>query len=199
MIYRKESGEAIDGQSWVMRNIWDTKRGYIKGLVTAPKKLKSSGVKRLMEDALWTQGLRKKLPEGKRRHEFQTDHDLRKWFKIRCELSKMQSINIEELMNHSTGISNSYYRVTESQLLEDYLNAVPFLTISPENRLILENSKIKYRNDMLEKDKDEVNLLRKELEPLLALKKTLEEQGSIIISDRVSDMDDYSILKLVIR
>jgi hypothetical protein len=40
MIYRKESGEAIDGQSWVMRNIWDTKRGYMKGLVTAPKKLR---------------------------------------------------------------------------------------------------------------------------------------------------------------
>jgi hypothetical protein len=73
-----------------MRNIWDTKRGYMKGLVTASKKLKSSGVKRLMEDALWTQGLRKKLEEGKRRHEFQTDHGLRKWFKTRCELSRMQ-------------------------------------------------------------------------------------------------------------
>ena len=177
MIYRKESGEAIDSQSWVMRNIWDTKRGYMKGLVTAPKKLKHSGVKRLMEDALWTQGLRKKLREGKRRHEFQTDHGLRKWFKTRCELSRMQPINIEELMNHSTGISDSYYRVTESQLLEDYLKAVPCLTISPENRLILENQEIKYRNDMLESHKDEVILLRKEFEPLLALKHTLIKEG----------------------
>jgi integrase len=142
MIYRKESGETIDSQSWVMRNIWDTKRGYMKGLVTAPKKLKPSGVKRLMEDALWTQGLRKKLQEGKRRHEFQTDHGLRKWFKTRCELSRMQPINIEELMNHSTGISDSYYRVTESQLLEDYLNAVPFLTISSENRLFWKIAKL---------------------------------------------------------
>jgi hypothetical protein len=41
-------------QRWVMRNIWDTKRGYMKGLITAPKKLKSAGVKRLMEDALDT-------------------------------------------------------------------------------------------------------------------------------------------------
>jgi hypothetical protein len=39
-----------------MRNIWDTKRGFMKGLITAPKKLKSVGVKRLMEDALWAQG-----------------------------------------------------------------------------------------------------------------------------------------------
>jgi hypothetical protein len=39
-----------------MRNIWDTKRGFMKGLITAPKQLKSAGVKRLMEDALWAQG-----------------------------------------------------------------------------------------------------------------------------------------------
>ena len=68
-----------------MRNIWDTKRGYMRGLVTAPKKLKSGGVKRLMEDALWTQGLRSKLEPGRRRHEFQADHGFRKWFKTRCE------------------------------------------------------------------------------------------------------------------
>jgi hypothetical protein len=49
--YRSNSGEIITDKSWVMRNIWDTKRGYMKGLVTAPKKLKSGGVKRLTEDA----------------------------------------------------------------------------------------------------------------------------------------------------
>ena len=97
--------------------------------------MKSAGVKRLMEDALWTQGLRRKLEEGKRRHEFQADHGLRKWFKTRCEISGMKPINIEKLMNHSTGISDSYYRATESELLEDYLKAVDYLTINEENRL----------------------------------------------------------------
>jgi len=33
-------------------------------------------------------------------------------------------------MGHSTGISESYYRPTEKELLEDYLKAVPLLTIS---------------------------------------------------------------------
>jgi hypothetical protein len=82
-----------------------------------------SRVKRLMEDALWTQGLRAKLESGKRRHEFQTDHGFRKWFKTRCELVGMKPINIEKLMNHSIGISNAYYRATENDLLEDYLKA----------------------------------------------------------------------------
>ena len=37
--YRSNSGEIITDKSWVMRNIWDTKLGYMKGLVTAPRKL----------------------------------------------------------------------------------------------------------------------------------------------------------------
>ncbi|MGB8933637.1 MAG: response regulator [Candidatus Nitrosopolaris sp.] len=74
-------------------------------MITAPKQLKSAGVKRLMEDSLWAQELRTKLESGKRRHEFQTDHGFRKWFKTRCELAGMKPINIEKLMNHSIGIS----------------------------------------------------------------------------------------------
>lgn len=46
----------------------------------------------------------------------------------RCELAGMKPINIEKLMNHSVGISDSYYRATENDLLEDYLKAVDFLT-----------------------------------------------------------------------
>jgi hypothetical protein len=69
MKYRKESGEPIDENSWVMRNLWDVTTPRGKGVVTIPKKLKSSGIKRLMERALWAQGIRKNLPQGKRRHD----------------------------------------------------------------------------------------------------------------------------------
>jgi hypothetical protein len=48
-----------------------------------------------MEDALWTQGIRKKSKLKRNRYEFQTDHGFRKWFKTRCEISGMKSINIE--------------------------------------------------------------------------------------------------------
>lgn len=175
--YRIHAGEQVNKDSWVMRNIWNTKKGYTRGLISAPVKLQSEGVKRLMEDALWTQGLRKKLESGKKRHEFQTDHGFRKWFKTRCELAGMKPINIEILMGHSTGISDSYYRATENEILEDYLKAVDFLTVSTEKKLILENEKIKRHNLHIEMDKDEIYSKLKELEPLLALKKTLEEQG----------------------
>jgi hypothetical protein len=143
MRYRKECGENIDDNSWVMRQLWNTKEGhYHHGTIKDAAKLKSSGVKRLIEDALWTQGIRRKSDLKRNRYEFQTDHGLRKWFKTRCEIAGMKSINIEELMGHSIGISDSYYRATENELLEDYLKAVPLLTISTEKRLQIQMKEV---------------------------------------------------------
>jgi integrase len=130
MNYRRVAGEEITGESWILRNIWDNKLGARRGIISEPKQLKSIAVKRIMESALWNQGLRKKLQKDKKRHEFQADHGYRKWFKTRCEIVGMKSINIETLMGHSIGISDSYYRVTEQELLDDYLKAVDHLTIS---------------------------------------------------------------------
>jgi hypothetical protein len=87
---RSACGEAITEESWVMRNVWNTKKMYTKGLITIPKKLKSTGVKSLVDDALWTQAIRKKLEPGRKRHEFQSNHGFRKWFKTQCELAGMK-------------------------------------------------------------------------------------------------------------
>jgi hypothetical protein len=175
--YRIHAGEPVTKESWAMRNTWNTKKGYTRGLISAPIKLQAEGVKRLVEDALWTQGLRKKLEGGKKRHEFQTDHGFRKWFKTRCELGGMKPANIEKLMNHSIGISNSYYKATENDLLEDYLNVADFLTISQQNKLILENNRIQKNNLYPAMQNDQIYAKLKELEPLLALKDTLIKEG----------------------
>lgn len=66
MDYRKECGEKITGDSWVMRNLWDVttlphdndrddegmKNGAGKGVVSSPNKLQSQGIKRLITRAL---------------------------------------------------------------------------------------------------------------------------------------------------
>jgi hypothetical protein len=62
----------------------------------------------------------------------------------------MKSINIEKLMGHSIGISDSYYRATESELLEDYLKAVNNLTINEENRLKLRLESVEIERTQLE-------------------------------------------------
>jgi hypothetical protein len=159
MNYRETSGEIITGESWVMRDLWDTRVAQGRGLVTKPKKLTSLGVKRLMERAIWAQGLRKKLEPGKKRHPYQANHSLRKWFKTRCEVAGMKPINIEKLMNHSIGISNSYYRATENEVLEDYLKAVDQVTINSD-RLALEKQVI----ELKEKTKDNEYIIRAKLQ-----------------------------------
>jgi hypothetical protein len=147
MQYRQDSGEEIHRNSWVMRQLWDTKKGYYHhGTIKNPEKLKSSGIKRLMEDALWTQGIRKKLKLKRNRYEFQTDHGFRKWFKTRCEISGMKSINIEILMGHSIGISDSYYKITQDDLLTEYLKASDYLMVSNENQLQKQYDNIQLQN-----------------------------------------------------
>lgn len=186
--YRESSGESINDDSWVLRNLWDTRVAQGRGLVTIPKQLTALGVKRLMERAIWAQGLRKKLESGKKRHPFQANHSLRKWFKTRCEIAGMKPINIEKLMNHSVGISDSYYRATEQELLEDYLNAIEYLSIcgnetklTKEIEALKEKSRVsKYiiEGKLHEKD-EQIQKLEKKQEKFEQFIQSLIDSGQI--------------------
>jgi hypothetical protein len=85
-------------------------------------------------------------------------------------------------MGHSIGLDDHYFTPGENYVLQEYLKAANFLTINQENRLKLENLEFKKRNTALESDRDEVLSLRRELESLLELKKTLEEQGILKVT-----------------
>jgi hypothetical protein len=95
--------------------------------------LRLNGIKRILNDALQEQNLHSKLPENSRRHEWKTSHGMRKWFKTRAE-GIMKPLNVELLMGHDTGISDSYWRSTEREVFEDYLKAVDLLTINDVNK-----------------------------------------------------------------
>ena len=107
---------------------------------------------------------------------------------------------MEILLSHSTGISDSYFRPTETELLEEFLKATDFLTIAEENRLrkkIDDLSEESKNNDYimqgkwLEKDK-KIEVLSKKyeeidatlqailraLEQILVFKKEIKYQNS---------------------
>jgi hypothetical protein len=135
MDYREKSGEKITGKSWIMRDLWATLDPRISGSINIPRKKKSSGIKRLIENAWYSQGLRKPLEDGRTRHEFQAVHGFRKFYKTRCELAGMKPSIIEVSMGHSLGgVSDSYFRPREEEVFEEYIKAVDSLTISPENK-----------------------------------------------------------------
>lgn len=187
MKYREKCGEIITKDSWLMRDLWDVSKPYGKGLVTRPKKLASLGVKRLMERAIWTQGLRKKLENGKKRHPFQANHSLRKWFKTRCEISGMLPINVEMLLSHETGISDSYYRPTENELLQSYLKTVDMLTINGD-KLTLQKQVV----ELTERSKDNEYVIRGKLQEKDEEMKSMKQQLDTMQSQIQSLMSTFS-------
>lgn len=185
--YRESSGELIDEDSWIMRDLWDTRVAQGRGFVTKPKRLASSGIKRLIERAIWAQGLRKRLDKGKKRHPFQAVHSFRKWFKTRCELGGMKPINIEKLLAHSIGISNSYYRPTDNELLEDYLKISHLLAIDNQEKLQKELLDYQQKSNedtftmtmKLREREDQIDILMKKQEKFEQLIQSLIDSGQI--------------------
>lgn len=161
MDFRAGYGEKITGESWIMRDIWQTTNidyGAKLGLATCPKRLKSSGIKRLIERALWEQGLRQPLTRGVKRHEWKAAHGFRKFYKSRTE-QVMRPINVEITMGHDIGISASYYKPTEHEVLEDYFKAVDLLTINSD-KVILQ----KQVTELKEKSKDSEYIIKAKLQ-----------------------------------
>jgi hypothetical protein len=97
----------------------------------------------------------------------------------------MRPANIELLMGHNIGISKSYYKPTEKEILEDYLKAADLLTINEEYKLKLQvKDLIKKNNEkeyvlnvaMMQKDK-EVEDLKKQGK--------IKEEALVKLSDQV--------------
>ena len=174
MEYRMNSGELIDENSWLMRDLWDTRIAQGRGFITAPQKLAASGIKRLIERAIWAQGLRKKLEKGKKRHPFSAIHSMRKWFKTRCEIGGMKPINVEMLLCYNIGISGSYYRPTENDLLDDYLKV-------SKNLIVQENN----NNDDLKKEIDELIHRNEFNEHIMKSIQQEKDDAFITLSDQV--------------
>jgi len=125
--FRISHGEIIKEKSWVLRDEFDVSN-HGKGLATVPKQLKSIGLTRLVERALWAEGIRKPLETGQKRHPFKVNHGFRKFFNTMA-MRSMKPILVEMLMGHSIGLGDNYYRPSEKEILEEYVKAIPDLNI----------------------------------------------------------------------
>jgi hypothetical protein len=191
MDFRVSYGETITGESWVMRDIWQTTNidyGAKWGLATNPKRLKSSGIKRLLERALWEQGIRQPLATGSRRHEWKAAHGFRKFYKSHAE-QVMRPINVKITMGHNIGISASYYKPTEKEVLEDYLKAIDLLTIS-NDKVILG----KQVAELTQKSKDNEYIIKGKLAEkeneiqLLSQRDSMNTDAIANLSDKMQEL-----------
>lgn len=184
MDFRFLHGEKVTGGSWLMRDIWQTTNttyGANFGLATVPQKLDSRGINKLLYRALWSQGLRTKLAKGQKRHEFKAAHGFRKFFKTHAE-QIMRSINVEILMGHSIGISDSYYKPKETEVLKDYLNAIELLTIHQEKNTLSKEIK-----DLKEKNMNSEYIIKGKLQEK-------DEQISRLEKDHELTLDNFAAL-----
>jgi len=150
MTYRESYGEKTSSESWVMRDLWKTTNiasSSKSGSAVHPIRLKNEAIRTMLCRALHHQNIRKGLKEGQRRHEFKAAHGFRKYFKTKCE-QVMRPANIEMLMGHDLGISKSYYKPTENELLDDYLKSVDLLTVNEENRLKRKINELNEKNNV---------------------------------------------------
>jgi hypothetical protein len=171
-------GEKISDDSFIFRDMWQTTDSNTRNMprhALNPKRISTFAVKRMIERAIWAQGLRKPLQHGAKRHEFKSSHGFRKFFKTFAE-QVMKPVHVELLLGHNIGLSGAYYKPTENQLLEDYLNAVNLLTINEENSL-------KKKVEELTEKQDEISYLKFKYEQdMKAIRKEMESKFNRILS-----------------
>jgi hypothetical protein len=98
----------------------------------------------------------------------------------------MKPINVEVLLGHNIGLSGAYYKPTEKQILDDYLNAIDFLTINEEFKL---NKKIQEMNT---KNKYNEYLIKGKLQEKDEQIKTMQDQIQTIMNTLTLLVDERS-------
>jgi hypothetical protein len=137
-----------------------------EGILPIPAK--PTAIKQRMERILGRSGIRTPLVKGKRRHDVPVMNGFRRFWNKTCnETSSKDSplaslIKKEYLMGHSGLVktNKNYFKTQVSELIEEYLDVIPNLTISNEKRLRFENKKKTEKINKLEKQQKEIDMLK---------------------------------------
>jgi integrase len=124
---REGAGEKITPQSPVFVtqfNVEEPRMEKVRGLSVDGA---TSRLTRVLREA----NIRAVIHEGRKskRFEWKQAHGFRKFFKTRMEMSGVRPIITEMLMGHGIGVSVSYMKPTESEMLQEYAKAIDALTI----------------------------------------------------------------------
>ena len=127
-----------------------------------PIPAKPTAIKQRMERLLNRSGIRMPLVTGKRRHDVPVMNGFRRFWNKTCNEttsndSPLASLIKKEYMMGHTGLvktNKNYFKTQVTELIEEYLQIVPSLTIDDSNRLREENRLKDKKIDELESNKD---------------------------------------------
>jgi len=130
------------------------------------RRLAQKGVRKRIDKIVSGIGLRPQLPPGVRRHEVQLDHGFRKYFNTMLRRAKVDYLDKEDMMGHKVGLEKHYERYNEEDFerFPEYQKAIPFLTISDEERIRLENVKLREEKSENQKLQEKLDLIQEDLD-----------------------------------
>jgi len=148
-----------------------------------PKRIGKRGMESRMNELAKKAGLRPPLGPGQKRHKVMLDHGLRKYFNTMMRRAKVSYLDKEDMLGHSTGLEKHYERYEEGDFerFTEYQKAIPYLTISDEER---QKTKI----ETLESKQNEIENLKENMENMISEK--MNQYSTKFIKDFKKIMDE---------
>jgi len=134
-----------------------------------PSRLGKKGMGSRMNELTKKCGFRPKLEPGQKRHKVMLDHGMRKYCNTMMRRAKVNFADKEDMQGRNPGGQEGSYERYEEQDFErfsEYQKAIPFLTISDDEKIALENKKLKEEKTILQQKIEETELQKDEVERL---------------------------------
>jgi hypothetical protein len=173
---RMMAGEKVTAKSYLIRDVFD----FTKKNAHKPKPVTLDALDMLFMRLTRSAGIRPKEKQGKRqdRHDIMLFHGIRKYVNHALVNSGCDVIAKELLIGHSPpGLEGSYLRLTENELLIQFLKTVPMLSLSQEHEL-------KQQVDELRIEVADLNMLKAAYSELRHEKEQYEGQLAMMQEDQ---------------
>lgn len=153
---RRKRGETINPSSPLFR------KQFTKDSANNVETMKLGSIISLLDDLLVDAGVRTISKNMRQRKATMRFHAWRKATNTAMIKAGVNYYAKEKCLGHTTGLDESYGRMTEAELMQEYLKAIPELTISEAPKLRLQVEELQLKNSTLEEVKDRVRKLEKD-------------------------------------
>jgi integrase len=183
--WRQRIGEQLKPNSPLFRVEFDTITQ-----VNLPKPVSFHVIASMMNKLLDHTGIRVPTTDHTQRTELMQTHGFRKFFKTTCINAGMNPLYSEYLMGHRTGLTKSYFKPSDMELLEGnektlgYVEAINDLTIAEEHRLAKKlTEKEEYIKQIETAQTEAINELRIKVEEFDRLLEASKQRNGITDED----------------
>lgn len=148
--WRKRLGEKLTPNAPLFRKCFDTMTE-----INRVESITKSVIIKTLKKHLDLTGIRTPTADCRTRNEIMQSHGLRKFFKTACINAGMNPLYSEYVMGHRSGLTKSYFKPSDTELLEGndkalgYLAAINDLTINEEYRLTTKVTELQSKNDQI--------------------------------------------------